>query len=100
MLLGLYQGNVKVLLGLAWDNGKENGNYYNGLYRDYRVYVGVILGSMLFLAPQAAFENLYPAYTPISTENPDRTSGFQALLLHQILAWQPSSPQDPIVPLK
>ena len=26
------------------DNGKENGNYYNGLYRDYRVYIGVILG--------------------------------------------------------
>ena len=20
------------------DNGEENGNYYNGLYRDYRVY--------------------------------------------------------------
>ena len=26
---------------LHWDNGKENGNYYNGLYR---VYIGVILG--------------------------------------------------------
>ena len=26
------------------DNGKENGNYYNGLYRDYRVYIGVIMG--------------------------------------------------------
>ena len=86
MLLGLYEGNIKVLLGLAWDNGKENGNYYNGLYRDYRVYVGVILGSMLFLAQQAAFGNPYPAYTPNSTENPDRTSGFQTLLLHQILA--------------
>ena len=23
-------------------NGKENGNYYNGLYRDYRVYWGYI----------------------------------------------------------
>ena len=22
--------------GLYWDNGKENGNYYKGLYRDYR----------------------------------------------------------------
>ena len=27
-----------LLLGLYWGNGKENGNYYNGLYRDYRVY--------------------------------------------------------------
>ena len=27
-----------------WDNGKENGNYYTGLYRDYRLYIGVILG--------------------------------------------------------
>ena len=24
-----------------WDNGKYNGNYYNGLYRDYRVYTGL-----------------------------------------------------------
>ena len=23
------------------DHGKDNGNYYNGLYRDYRVYIGV-----------------------------------------------------------
>ena len=31
------------ILGLYRDNGKENGNYYNGLYRDYiRVYIGVI----------------------------------------------------------
>ena len=33
--------NIGILLGLYWgyvgDNGKENGNYYNGL-RDYRVY--------------------------------------------------------------
>ena len=36
-ILGLY-------LGLYWDNGKENGNYYNGSYRDYRVYIGAILG--------------------------------------------------------
>ena len=27
------------ILGLYWDNGKENGNYY-------RVYIGVILGIM------------------------------------------------------
>ena len=31
------------LFGLYWDNGKENGNYYNGLYRDYRDYIGIIL---------------------------------------------------------
>ena len=28
-------------MGLYWDNGKENGNYYNGFYR---VYIGDILG--------------------------------------------------------
>ena len=39
-----YLGIVGYILGYYWDNGKENGNYYNGLYRDYRVYVGVILG--------------------------------------------------------
>ena len=22
---------LRVILGLCWDNGKENGNYYNGL---------------------------------------------------------------------
>ena len=33
---------MQEFLGLYWDNGKENGNYYHGLYRDYRVYYGVI----------------------------------------------------------
>ena len=23
------------ILGLFWDNGQENGNYYNGLYTGY-----------------------------------------------------------------
>ena len=36
-------GYAGYILGLYWDNGKENGNYNNGLYR---VYVGVILGLM------------------------------------------------------
>ena len=31
-----------VYSGLYRDNEKENGNYYNGLYRDYRVYIRVI----------------------------------------------------------
>ena len=24
----------------TWGNGKEDGNYYNGLYRVYRIYIG------------------------------------------------------------
>ena len=24
-------GNIRAILGLYWDNGKENGNYYLGL---------------------------------------------------------------------
>ena len=32
-----YIGTVGYILGFYWDNGKENGNYYNGLYRDCRV---------------------------------------------------------------
>ena len=30
-----YSGSIRILgyiLGLYWDNGKENGNYYNGDY--------------------------------------------------------------------
>ena len=30
---GLYCGNGRVILGIYGDNGKENGNYYHGLYR-------------------------------------------------------------------
>ena len=30
------------ILGLYRDNGKENGNYHSGLYRDFKVYIGVI----------------------------------------------------------
>ena len=29
---------IGVMLGLYWDNGKENGNY-----RDYRDYIGIVL---------------------------------------------------------
>ena len=27
--------NIRVILGLYGDNGKENGNHYNGVYRVY-----------------------------------------------------------------
>ena len=30
---GLYRGYIGVILRLYRDNGKDNGNYYNGLYR-------------------------------------------------------------------
>ena len=35
--LGQVWGGVGVILGLYWDNGKENGSYYSilGLYWDY-----------------------------------------------------------------
>ena len=29
------EGYIGIILGLYRDNGKENGNYYNGLYRGY-----------------------------------------------------------------
>ena len=35
-------GIIWDILGLYWDNGKENGSYR--VTRDYRVYIGVILG--------------------------------------------------------
>ena len=31
---------------MYWNNGKENGNYYNGLYRDSRVYIGIMENRM------------------------------------------------------
>ena len=33
----LYWGYIGVILGLCGDNGKENGNYYNGLHRVYKI---------------------------------------------------------------
>ena len=35
---GRVLGYIATILGLYWDNGKENGNYYN------RIYIGTILG--------------------------------------------------------
>ena len=38
---GVYEdfiGIMGAILGLYFETGKENGNYDNGLYRDYRVY--------------------------------------------------------------
>ena len=34
----------RVILGLYRDNGKENGNYYNRLFWNHKVYIGDILG--------------------------------------------------------
>ena len=34
MLYGGYIGVIVTILGLYGDNGRENGNYYNALYRD------------------------------------------------------------------
>ena len=39
-----YNGRFRVhkyKMVIKWDNGKENGNYHNG---PYRIYIGVILG--------------------------------------------------------
>ena len=30
VIVGLYWGTIRVILGLDWDNGKENRNYYRG----------------------------------------------------------------------
>ena len=40
-MLGLYWSYIGATLGLYWDDGKENGNYYNGLYRG----LGLVLGT-------------------------------------------------------
>ena len=37
VIIRLYWGYIGVIVGLYGDNGKENGNYYNGLYMDYGV---------------------------------------------------------------
>ena len=31
--LGAHRGNIRNILGLYWDNGRENGSCYTGLYR-------------------------------------------------------------------
>ena len=36
-----YTGITVYRLGFYGDNGKVNGNYYNGLYREYRVFIEV-----------------------------------------------------------
>ena len=34
--MGLYWGYIRDILGLCWDNGKQNGNYYLGFIRPTR----------------------------------------------------------------
>ena len=36
-----YIGMIGYILGLYWENGKENKNYYNESCRDYVVYIRV-----------------------------------------------------------
>ena len=44
--LAAHHATIGVILGIYWDNGKENGNYrdYRGLYRGYMGIIGGILG--------------------------------------------------------
>ena len=51
----MYLRIIGNILGFYWDSGKENGNYYTGLYRDYRVYVG---GEMSFNPTEALVPTL------------------------------------------
>ena len=30
-IIGFFRGYIGIILGLYWDNGKENGNYHNGV---------------------------------------------------------------------
>ena len=66
---------IGVILG---DNGKGNGNYYNGLYRDYRVYgwlsrirvpfwIPIIIRHLIFRVSKKGFvtrnpNDAHPAY--------------------------------------
>ena len=36
-IIGVYRDYRVYESGFYWDNGKENGNYYNGLYKGFRV---------------------------------------------------------------
>ena len=42
--MGSYSGYIWVILALYGDNGKENGNYYNGLYADNGSYYNGLHG--------------------------------------------------------
>ena len=39
------QGYI-LILGLYWDNGKENGNYYLGLYTNIGGFIGIMAKKM------------------------------------------------------
>ena len=41
--LGIDHRHLHTILGMYWDDGKEKGNYYHGLY----IYIGAMLGLYL-----------------------------------------------------
>ena len=51
--------NPVVILGLYWDNGKENGNYRD--YRGYKGIIGVILGLYFFRFRVEVFKEFCPS---------------------------------------
>ena len=55
------------MLGLYWDNGKENGNYYNGLYRGglYRVILGLYRDNGKENGNYYSYVVLYRGYTGV-----------------------------------
>ena len=36
-----YKRILGYILGISWDNGRENGNYHNGLYKDFGFILGI-----------------------------------------------------------
>ena len=51
----LYRDYMEVILGIYWDNGKENGNYYIGLYMDLQRHSYKVTLSFLGSIPTPVF---------------------------------------------
>ena len=67
-----YVGVVGVIFGLYWGNGKENGNYCNGLYRGLFSSAAMVSTNCFFLATTTAAwsngavdRNFVPYFLPL-----------------------------------
>ena len=46
--MGAHWGSIRVVLGLYWDNGRYNGNYYLGfMFSEFRVRIVARTGRIL-----------------------------------------------------
>ena len=111
----IHWGNIRVIVGLYWDNGKENGNYYNNAHLELqgKLIAASILGpkqpliALLgaihlqdrFSTPAACTFDVYLSFLKRRLSSNRKKSDDNAILLLQSQIGRPRPRKAPLFPI-